>query len=123
MRVYRVAIQSFPGEFPTGPYCGHSYKDIPDKILEMWKFHASPNHHRPPNGEIDMFWTENLHSGFISELDMLLWFDDYLYTLGAAGFSIYEYDVPDWRVTTTPTQCVFDRNSAILIRTYPINPE
>ena len=123
MIVYRIAkeVPNRPEAFPVGPYQWVDENlNYPPGIDKMGDAHRDRSHPLPGSEGHWMSFTDVC--GFTDEFRLLLWFDGFLDMLHENGFLIYEYDVPEWHVVDLTYQSVFSRVSAVLVRSYPINP-
>jgi len=124
MRVWRVAHRTAVyKDFPAGPYAGA--KALPADDAEIvWGLcidHIGNPHPSPgADPELGHYIAGHEVCGFNSPDALYEWFDRWTGRLSEAGYIVYEYDSDDARVGRYG-QTVFDRRTAKLVRSYPLD--
>jgi hypothetical protein len=116
MLVYRVAHATEKRYgFPMGPYNG-AVPVMKDDEKINWA-HQDDNHPSPRMDGVSISVDE--YCGLASMERLRDWFDGWLGILGAQGFRIFVYEVPENLVKQGRKQLVFPLAEAKLVRTEP----
>ncbi|WP_433858212.1 hypothetical protein [Streptomyces kronopolitis] len=98
MRVYRVGHRTaLDAGFPSGPYTCEGLD--PEHVVALWGMagdHTNGSHPSPFADPLLKGIEPFERCGFDSREALDTWFEGWESRLDAAGFIVWEYDVPDW---------------------------
>ncbi|QAX94034.1 hypothetical protein SEA_EURATIS_39 [Streptomyces phage Euratis] len=121
MRVWRVGHRTaLDNGFPSGPYTAKGLtEDDYDRLRGMGWSHSDERHPSPYSDSGLRGIDSSERCGFDSAEALNQWFDEWTEKLAASGFTVWEYEVPDWAVRVGKFgQVVFRADEAVEVSTH-----